>query len=71
MLGVIKLLYSLSEAAPIFRSLIIDLVSLLKDINASRRKTDKDICVESRIQSVLYRLHHDQAGQRKPPDEPK
>ena len=69
MLGLIKLLYSISEAIPILRSLLIDLVSMLKDVNANRRKQIKDAEVRSNIDAILYRMHHAQTGERKPSDE--
>ena len=69
MLGLIKLLHSLSESIPLLRSLLIDLVSMLKDANANRRKEAKDIEVRSRIDSILHRLHSDQTGERKQVDE--
>jgi len=63
MLGVVKLLYSLSESLPILRSLLIDLVSMLKDINANRNKAQKDSVVHSRIDSLLLRMHHHKTGE--------
>ena len=68
MLGLVKLLYSLSNSLPILRSILIDLVSLLKDWNASSRKKAKDEIVHSRINSLLHRMHHDQTGERSTPD---
>ena len=38
MLSLVKLLYSLSNSVPILRSILIDLVSFLKELNAIRRK---------------------------------
>ena len=69
MLGLIKLLYSLSEAIPILRSLLIDLVSMLKEANVNRRKKFKDSVVCSRIDSLLIRMHHAETRERKPSDE--
>ena len=64
MLGLIKLLYSLSNSLPMLRSILIDLVSFLKEFNASRRKEAKDEIVNSRIDSLLHRMHNDQTRER-------
>ncbi len=64
MLGLVKLLHSLSEAIPILRSLLMDLVSMLKEINASQRLQDKNVEVCSRIDSILLRMHHHKTGEQ-------
>ena len=64
MLGLVKLLHSLSEAIPILRSLLMDLVSMIKDIQANRRKEAKDEIVNSRIDSILNRMHHNKAAKQ-------
>ena len=71
MLGLIKLLHSLSESIPLLRSLLIDLVSMLKEANANRRKEAKDETVNSRIDSILHRVHHAETGERSKADEQK
>ena len=68
MLGLVKLLYSLSESLPILSSLLMDLVSMLKDIQANRRKEAKDEIVNSRIDSILNRMHHDKTGKQSETD---
>ena len=69
MLGLVKLLYSLSKSLPVLREILIDLVSLIKDINSNKRLDTKNAIVNSRIDSFLYRMHNNQTGERKPPNE--
>ena len=69
MLGLIKALFSLSEAIPVLRSLLIDLVSMLKDLNAARRLRDRNAIINSRIDSILLRMHNKQSREHPKTDE--
>ena len=59
MLGVVKLLYSLSNSLPMLREILIDIVSFIKDANAANKYKKKCSVIDSRIDSILNRMHHD------------
>ena len=68
MLGLIKLLYSLSASVPALRELVLDLISMLRAFQSQRRKDAKDEAVDIAIDDVFKRMRDAQARQRKKAD---
>ena len=67
--GLVKLFYSLSNAVPILRELLIEHVWFHKDFQVNGRLDEKNETVNSNINALLHRMHKRKARERSKTDE--